>query len=76
MTQNERVLKYMDTFGSITQKEASEHLGVARLASRVNDLRMAGHPIVSEVETGKNRFGEPTRWARYRMGGEREAGKP
>lgn len=68
MTQSERVLKYIDTFGSITQKEASDALGVARLASRVNDLRKAGHPIISEVETGKNRFGEQTRWARYRMG--------
>lgn len=68
MTQNERILKYMDTFGSITQREALNVLGVARLASRVNDLRKAGHPIVSEVETGTNKFGEPTRWARYRMG--------
>lgn len=68
MTQNERILKYMDTFGSITQREALNVLGVARLASRVNDLRKAGHPIISEVETGMNKFGEPTRWARYRMG--------
>ena len=68
MTQSQRVLDYINRCGSITQKEASEHLGVARLASRVNDLRRAGHPIVSEVETGQNRFGEPTRWARYRMG--------
>ena len=66
--QKERILAYMERHGSITQKEASEHLGVARLASRVNDLRRAGHPIVSEVETGKNRYGETTRWARYRMG--------
>jgi len=68
MTQNERILKYMDTFGSITQREALNVLGVARLASRVNDLRKAGHPIISEVEVGKNKFGEPTRYARYRMG--------
>ena len=68
MTQNERVLAYIDRCGSITQAEASEHLGVARLASRVNDLRKAGHPIISEVVTGKNRYGEPTRWARSKMG--------
>lgn len=68
MTQNERVLAYIDRCGSITQAEASEHLGVARLASRVNDLRRAGHPIISERVDGLNRFGEPTRWARYRMG--------
>lgn len=68
MTQNDRVLAYIDKFGSITQREALNVLGVARLASRVNDLRREGHPIVTEVVTGKNRYGEPTRWARYRMG--------
>ena len=68
MTQNERVLKYMDTFGSITQREALNVLGVARLASRVNDLRKAGHPIISEREEGLNRLGEKCHWARYRMG--------
>ena len=68
MTQNDMVLAYIDKFGSITQREALNVLGVARLASRVNDLRKAGHPIISEVVTGQNRFGEKTRWARYRMG--------
>jgi Rad3-related DNA helicase len=37
-------------------------------ASRVNDLRREGHPIVTEVVEGRNRYGEKTRWARYRMG--------
>ncbi len=68
MTQNDRVLAYIDKFGSITQREALNVLGVARLASRVNDLRKLGHPIISEVVVGKNKFGEKTRWARYRMG--------
>ena len=68
MTQNERILKYMDTFGSITQREALNVLGVARLASRLNDLRKAGHPIVSIREEGVNKFGEKCHWARYRMG--------
>jgi hypothetical protein len=68
MTQNDRVLAYIDKFGSITQREALNVLGVARLASGVNDLRKLGHPIISEVVVGKNKFGEKTRWARYRMG--------
>ena len=67
MTQNERILKYMDTFGSITQREALNVLGVARLASRVNDLRKLGHPIISERVDGINIFGEKCHWARYRM---------
>lgn len=32
-------------------------------------MRKDGHPIITEVENGKNRYGEPTRYARYRMGG-------
>ena len=68
MTQNERILAYIDRVGSITQREALNELGVARLASRVNDLRNLGHPIISERVDGLNRFGEPCHWARYRMG--------
>lgn len=68
MTQSDRILAYIDRCGSITQREASEHLGVARLASRVNDLRKAGHPIIAERVEGVNRFGERVHWARYRMG--------
>ena len=68
MKQCDRILDYLNRCGSITQKEASDNLGVARLASRVNDLRRAGHPIITEVVIGQNRFGETTRWARYRMG--------
>jgi hypothetical protein len=68
MTQNERILAYIDRVGSITQREALHELGVARLASRVNDLRKLGHPIISERVDGLNKLGEPCHWARYRMG--------
>ena len=70
MTQGERILRHLEDFGSITSAEAMADYGIMRLASRVNDLRREGHPIITEVVTGKNRYGEPTRWARYRMGGE------
>ena len=68
MTQSERILRHLTNFGSITQGEALEEYGIMRLASRVNDLRRDGVPIVTEVVTGKNRYGEKTRFARYRMG--------
>lgn len=67
MTQNDRILRHLEDYGSITQMDAMQDYGIMRLASRVNDLRREGHPIVTEVVTGKNRYGEPTRWARYRM---------
>ena len=68
MTQRDRILRHLQDYGSITQMDAIRDYGIMRLASRVNDLRRDGVPIVTEVVTGKNRYGEPTRWARYRMG--------
>lgn len=68
MTQNDRILRHLEDYGSITQMDAIRDYGIMRLASRVNDLRREGHPIVTEVVEGRNRYGEKTRWARYRMG--------
>lgn len=68
-TQNERILKYIDTFGSITWIEAAMDLGIARLASRICDLRRLGYPITSDMVTVKNRYGEDCHVKRYRMEG-------
>ena len=70
VTQAQRVLGYIEEFGSITQLEALRDLGVMRLASRISDLRRAGYPIESTVETVKNRFGEKTYIKRYRLAGD------
>ncbi len=66
-TQNERILDYIDKFGSITQFEALQDLGVMRLASRISDLRRLGYPIVSDTDVVKNRFGEKCHVKRYRL---------
>ena len=47
-TQNERILDYIEKFGSITQLEALRDLGVMRLASRMSDLKRLGYPVVSK----------------------------
>lgn len=67
MTQCERISNYIDTHGSITQKEAQEALGIMRLASRIHDLRRMGYPIEKVTEHGKNRWNENTTYARYKM---------
>lgn len=66
-TQNERILDYINRFGSITQLDALQDLGVMRLASRISDLRSLGYPIVSEIETVKNRYGEKCHIKRYKL---------
>ena len=67
MTQCERVLQYMQDFGSINPMEALTDLGVMRLASRVSDLRQDGYEIERQIVTTKNRYGEPTHYAEYRL---------
>ena len=67
MNQNERVLDWLQRYGSITQKDA-DSLAVRRLASRINDLKKMGHPIISVREDGVNIYGQKCHWARYRMG--------
>jgi hypothetical protein len=66
-TQAQRVLDYIDEFGSITQLEALRDLGVMRLASRISDLKKQGYTIKSDRETVKNRFGENCNIKRYSL---------
>lgn len=67
VTQAQRVLEYINEFGSITQLEAIRDLGVMRLASRVSDLKRSGIPIKSEWEPVKNRYGEVSNIKRYSL---------
>ena len=64
-TQNERILKYISDFGSITQLEALADLGIMRLASRISDLKMKGYDIDSSYISVKNRYGEKCKIKRY-----------
>lgn len=66
-TQNERIIEYMNKFGSITQLDALKDLGVMRLASRISDLRKRGYQITSTIQPVKNRFGETCYIKRYSM---------
>ena len=75
MAQKDRVLNYIDSFGSITSLEAFRDCGITRLAARVNELRRDGVQIDSVRENSKNRFGESVSYARYfRAGDDRKNG--
>ena len=69
MTQKERIRKYLDDFGSITQLEAIRDLGVMRLGARIWEMIRSGEEIVRVMEKGKDRYGRPTQYARYRRAG-------
>lgn len=65
--QCELILMHMKKHGSITHMEAEREYGIARLASRINDLRKQGVAIKSEIVTGKNRREETTHYAKYSL---------
>ena len=67
MTQNEKILNYLEIHGSITPLDALELYGCMRLSARIYDLRKAGHNISETSETKPNRFGEMTTDARYML---------
>lgn len=65
MTQKERILEHLRDNGGITPIEALNEYGVYRLAAVICMLRRDGVDISTETVHGKNRYGEPTRYARY-----------
>lgn len=53
--------------GPLTTKQIRDRLGIGMPATRVYELRHAGHPIARETVTVRNRHGKPCRVARYRL---------
>ena len=65
MTQCERVLEYMEEFGSITPLQAMRDLGVYRLGARIFDLKEKGYPIESRLQAVPNRYGKKSYIKKY-----------
>lgn len=65
MTQCERIIKYINDFGGITQYDALLDLGIMRLASRIYDLKKDLYPIKDEWVVSKNRYGEKIEYKKY-----------
>lgn len=67
MKQCERILRHMRDHGSITQAQAMAEYSCMRLAARISDLKQQGHRISVTTGHGKNRYGEKTAFAVYRL---------
>lgn len=68
MTQSERILKYMDDFGSISPMEAFKDLGITKLATRISEMIRGGERIEKRMEYQINRYGEKVGFMRYSRG--------
>lgn len=66
-SQKQRILEYINKFGSITSLEAYSELGITQLGARLDELKREGYMFRTETEKGKNRYGEDTQYKRYRL---------
>lgn len=64
-SQRERVLEWLQRYGSINDNEARDELGIRRCGARIFELRSLNYNIVTKTEVGKNRFGEKVRYGVY-----------
>lgn len=67
MTQQKRILDYLEKQGSISPKEAFNDLGITKLATRISEMKKSGIKFEQHFEEGTNRFGDPVRYMRYRL---------
>ena len=67
MTQCEMIMQHLEQYGSITAAEAMNEYGIARLASRISDLKRDGVCIKRRMVTAKNRFGDSVSFAEYSL---------
>lgn len=68
MTHIEKIARFIDENGSITDRQADRRLGVGRLASRIFDMKQAGFNIKTETIKVRNRDGSFSHVARYSWG--------
>lgn len=64
-TQTDKVLNYIEAFGSITTFQAFTDLGISRLSARIWEIRSMGIGIKKESFKIKNRFGQKVTVYKY-----------
>lgn len=65
MKQYDLILRHLQYGMTITSNEAQNMYGCTRLSARIHEMKKCGFDIRKTIETGVNRFGERTRYARY-----------
>lgn len=65
MNKSKMVLDWLKTHAGITSMEAFENFGATRLSAIIFNLRNSGYDIETVMVSGKDRFGNRTRYARY-----------
>lgn len=72
VNQRQRIIDYINQFGSITSKDAYDDLGITQLATRIKELKEQGYKFETKWESSKNRYGERVDFKRYFLGNRRK----
>jgi hypothetical protein len=65
MNQEQKIINYVERFGSITTLDAFRDLAITRLSARIFNIKKLGYKVLSVREKSKNRFGEDVNYSRY-----------
>lgn len=65
MNQEQKIINYVERFGSITTLDAFRDLAITRLSARIFNIKKLGYKVLSVREKSKNRFGEEVNYNRY-----------
>lgn len=64
-TNNEILLRFLESSGIVTTRTAPEELGIADVRANIRDLRDSGIEILDRWVRGINRRGRRTRYKEY-----------
>lgn len=67
ISQKQKILQHLKDCGTIEPMTALREYGCYRLGARIADLRKDGYDIQTEITVGKNRYGDRTQFATYRL---------
>lgn len=65
MNQEQKIINYVERFGSITTLDAFKDLAITRLSARIFNIKKLGYKVSSVREKSKNRLGEEVNYNRY-----------
>lgn len=71
-SQKERVLKYIEKYGSISSFEAYRDLGITQLGARIWELKKDGYDIKTRWKALYNRYLEKVTYKEYYLEEEKE----
>lgn len=67
ITQRDRVIQYINDFGSISSWDAYKDLGITQLATRIFELKRLGYRFKTERIATKNRYGDSSHYLKYTL---------